>query len=263
MFGGAIQNYNNPLNGADFTMLSLNVVAQSSNPITTIPATLVSINPYSQTNIDENRQFNFTSTGGQSGPFLINGNTFNMSQVNHIIPLNNKEIWSFTNQTPIAHPFHIHDVQFNILEINGVAPPLHMQGWKDILLIPGHMGSAKFIAKFDDFADANIPFMYHCHMLVHEDEGMMGQFTVVDDGSTGVETLETEIFSIYPNPANDKIQVKLKHSKSQEIQIIDIKGELMFKGILTEMISTIDVSKLSNGVYFIKVGSLTTKFIKQ
>jgi len=188
MGGGAIQNYNNNhLNGADFTMLSLNVIAQTLNPITTIPATLVSVNPYSQSNVDENRQFTFTSTGGQSGPFLINGNTFDMSQVNYVIPLNNKEIWSFTNQTPIAHPFHIHDVQFNILEINGAAPPLHMQGWKDILLIPGHMSTAKFITKFEDFADDNIPFMYHCHMLVHEDEGMMGQFTVVDNNTLIVD----------------------------------------------------------------------------
>jgi len=264
MGGAAIQNYNNnPLNGADFTLLSLNIVSQTLNPISTIPSTLVSVNPYSQTNIDENRQFTFTSTGGQSGPFLINGNTFDMSQVNHVIPLNNKEIWSFTNQTPIAHPFHIHDIQFNILEINGAAPPLHMQGWKDILLIPGHQGNAKFIAKFDDFADANVPFMYHCHMLVHEDEGMMGQFTVVDEGATGVATLETELFSIYPNPANDKIQVKLKNSVNQEIQIIDVKGELMFKGILTEMISTIDVNELSNGIYFITINNTTTKFIKQ
>jgi len=184
MGGGAIQNYNNNhLNGADFTMLFLNVIDQTLNPITTIPATLVSVNPYSQSNVDENRQFTFTSIGGQSGPFFINGNTFDMSQVNYVIPLNNKEIWSFTNQTPIAHPFHIHDVQFNILEINGAAPPLHMQGWKDILLIPGHMSTAKFITKFEDFADDNIPFMYHCHMLVHEDEGMMGQFTVVDNNT--------------------------------------------------------------------------------
>jgi hypothetical protein len=100
-------------------------------------------------------------------------------------------------------------------------------------------------------------------MLVHEDEGMMGQFTVVDEGSTGVEILETELFSIYPNPANDKIQVKLKNSINQEIQIIDVKGELMFNGKLTEMLSTIDVSKLSKGIYFVTVGNTTTKFIKQ
>lgn len=58
-----------------------------------------------------------------------------------------------------------------------------MQGWKDVVLIPGHMGEAKFITKFEDFADPEIPYMYHCHMLVHEDEGMMGQFLVVDNSS--------------------------------------------------------------------------------
>ena len=56
----------------------------------------------------------------------------------------------------------------------------------------------------------------------------------------------------------DRTEVPIK-----EIQIIDVKGGLMFQGILTEMISTIDVRKLSNGIYFIKAGSTTTKFIKQ
>jgi hypothetical protein len=49
------------------------------------------------------------------------------------------------------------------------------------------MSTAKFITKFEDFADDNIPFMYHCHMLVHEDEGMMGQFTVVDNNTLIVD----------------------------------------------------------------------------
>ena len=71
------------------------------------------------------------------------------------------------------------------------------------------------------------------------------------------------MFSIYPNPANDKIQIKLKNSINQEIQILDIKGSLMFNGKLTEMLSTIDVSKLSKGIYFVTVGNTRTKFIKQ
>jgi len=120
----------------------------------------------------------------------------------------------------------------------------------------------QFITKFDDFADANIPFMYHCHMLVHEDEGMMGQFTVVDDGSTGVETLETEIFSIYPNPANDKIKVKLKNSINQEIQIIDVKGKLILESTLNTNEGNIDVSHLNSGVYFIKTTNKNFKFFK-
>ncbi len=264
MGGGSIPNYtNNPLNGADFTMLSLNVIAQTANPITTIPTALVPTNPHSQTNIDATRQFTFTSTGGQNGPFLINGNTFDMSQINYAIPLNNKEIWSFTNQTPIAHPFHIHDVQFNILEINGAIPPLHMQGWKDILLIPGHMGSAKFIAKFEDYADENIPFMYHCHMLVHEDEGMMGQFTVVDNNTSTNNIIKNDLFSVFPNPANNNLTVQLEELDNSNIEIYDTKGSLLYEEHLYENTLNIDISKLSKGVYFIKINNITSKFIKE
>ena len=264
MGGGAIQDYNNnPLNGADFTMLSLNVIAQTPTPITTIPATLVSVKPYSQSNVDENREFTFTSTGGQSGPFLINGNSFDMSQVDHIIPLNNKEIWSFTNQTPIAHPFHIHDVQFNILEINGTSPPLHMQGWKDVLLIPGHQGNAKFITKFDDFADANVPFMYHCHMLVHEDEGMMGQFTVVDNDDTRIDFTGNSVFSLYPNPATNQINIQLINGEDALALLFDISGRLLLQTRLSKTQKLIDLSALTSGIYFVKVKNTTVKFVKQ
>jgi hypothetical protein len=203
------------------------------------------------------------SSTGLSGPFFINNNPFDMGVINEVIDLNNTEVWTLTNQTMIAHPFHIHDIQFQILEIEGVAPPAHQAGWKDVVLVPAEMGSVKFITKFEDFADPIIPFMYHCHIIGHEEEGMMGQFTVVDNEPASVETLETELFSIYPNPANDKIQIKLKNSINQEIQILDIKGSLMFNGKLTEMLSTIDVSKLSKGIYFVTVGNTRTKFIKQ
>jgi bilirubin oxidase len=263
MGGGAIQNYNNnPLNGADFTLLAINVIAQTSNPITSIPNALVPTNAYSQTNVDETRQLHFTSTGGQSGPFLINGNSFDMSQINYVIPLNNKEIWSFTNQTPIAHPFHIHDVQFNILEINGNPPPAHMQGWKDILLIPGHMGTAKFITKFEDYADPNTPFMYHCHMLVHEDEGMMGQFTVVEDGTNTTNIIENNLFTIYPNPADNMLSIELSDFENKTAKIYDTKGSLLYENNLNKSISTIDISKLNKGIYFIRINNTTSKFIK-
>ena len=265
-----IQDYNNnPLNGADFTMLTLNVGAPTANAITSVPTSLANVPAYNQANVDVNRQFTFSPDGGMgsstglSGPFFINNNPFDMGVINEVINLNNTEVWTLTNQTMIAHPFHIHDIQFQILEIEGQAPPAHQAGWKDVVLVPAQMGSVKFITKFEDFADPVIPFMYHCHIIGHEEEGMMGQFTIVDNGSTGVETLETELFSIYPNPANDKIQVKLKTTENQEVEILDIKGSLMFKGILTEMTSTIDVSKLSNGIYFITIDNTTKKIIKQ
>jgi len=265
-----IQDYdNNPLNGADFTMLTLNVGAPTTNAITSAPTTLVTVNAWNPANVDISRSFTFSPDGGMggptglSGPFFINNNPFDMGVINEVIDLDNIEIWTLTNQTMIAHPFHIHDIQFNILEIDGAAPPAHQAGWKDVVLVPAQMGSVKFITKFEDFADPVIPFMYHCHIIGHEEEGMMGQFTVVENGSTGVETLETEFFSIYPNPANDKIQIKLKNLENQEVEILDVKGGLMFKGKLIEMLSTIDVSKLSNGIYFVKLQNEILKFVKR
>ena len=82
------------------------------------------------------------------------------------------------NQSPIAHPFHIHDVQFYVLSINGAAPPPHLAGRKDVIHVPAGNSVVRFITQFETFYDDHIPYMYHCHMLMHEDDGMMGQFLV-------------------------------------------------------------------------------------
>ncbi|MBK6629522.1 MAG: multicopper oxidase domain-containing protein [Flavobacteriales bacterium] len=85
----------------------------------------------------------------------------------------------------MTHPIHIHDIQFNILERDGVAPDPWESGWKDVVMVPGLQGSVRVITRFDDFADPDMPYMYHCHLLMHEDEGMMGQFLVVDPNGIG------------------------------------------------------------------------------
>jgi len=84
-----------------------------------------------------------------NGNFLINGTPFNMGLINEIIPLNNTEIWSITNQSPIAHQFHIHDVQFYILDRNGSPPDLTEQGRKDVIMI-NPMETVRFITKFEE-----------------------------------------------------------------------------------------------------------------
>ncbi|MBC8266454.1 MAG: multicopper oxidase domain-containing protein [Flavobacteriales bacterium] len=258
----------NPLNGADFPLLTLNIGAPTANAVTSIPATLVNVTQWSQANVDENRQLDFSVAGGMggptglTGPFLINNAPFDMNVINYQIPINNVEIWTLNNQSMISHPFHIHDVQFNILEINGVPPPAHMQGWKDMVLVPAFMGSAKFITKFEDFTDPVTPWMYHCHIITHEDTTMMGQFTVVDAVSS-VQLIENNAFSIFPNPANSHLNIELKDVINPKVEIKDLTGKIMFKGILNKQTSTIDVSKLSNGIYFIKINNTTSKFIKQ
>lgn len=180
--GQVIPGYNlNPLNGSNFSVLQINVIQTNSNPVTTIPSSLVNHNVWTTQEADTIRNFVFTGPMGAGailGPFRINGAFFDMDIINEYVNFNNVEIWVLRNQTPIAHPFHIHNVQFYILDINGVPPPDNMRGRKDVVLVRGGNTVVRFITKFETFYDEEFPYMYHCHMLTHEDSGMMGQFIV-------------------------------------------------------------------------------------
>jgi bilirubin oxidase len=179
--GGSLPDYsNNKLNGANFNILKIDVIAPTLNPITIIPSTLISNSSFPVSTANVTRVLTFTSIGGMmsaAGPFVINGTSFSMDIINYNIPLNNTEIWELRNQTLIAHPFHIHDVQFYLLDRNGNQVPLNERGRKDVVLVEP-METVRFITKFEDFANSTVPFMYHCHLLTHEDDGMMGQFLV-------------------------------------------------------------------------------------
>lgn len=75
----------------------------------------------------------------------------------------------------LPHSMHLHDVQFQILDRNGTTPPPHERGRKDTVLIqPGE--TVRIISKSVDYTGV---YMYHCHLLEHEDNGMMGQLEVV------------------------------------------------------------------------------------
>jgi bilirubin oxidase len=256
----------NHLNGANFSLLDINVVAPTESPVTEIPATLVASTSWDTSVIDNERSISMgTGSGGPgsiTGPFMLNGVEFDMNVINEVIDLDDMEVWTITNQTPIAHPFHIHDIQFNILELNGQAPPPHMGGWKDVVLVSAQMGSAKFVTRFEDFADPVVPYMYHCHILVHEEGGMMGQFVVVDpNGINGV--IENEEFSIYPNPASDNIKIELINAGEETISVRDISGRIVMTSNIFGVSTSMDISSFTAGVYFVTVGNTTARFIKE
>mgnify|MGYP006145950441 CR=1 FL=1 len=182
--GQTITNYtSNPLNGADFNVLQINVQAPTMNPVTAISSTLIDHNPWAESEANTTRTLVFEPVNmgptAIQGPFTINGAEFDMDVINYEIPFENIEIWVLNNQSPISHPFHIHDVSFYILDINGNPPPPHLRGRKDVVHVPAGNGTVRFIAKFDDYYSDEFPYMYHCHMLTHEDGGMMGQFLVM------------------------------------------------------------------------------------
>lgn len=109
--------------------------------------------------------------------FSINHQYMNMQLINFGVKLGSTEIWTFVNQSGMAHPLHYHGVSFQIIDVNGSPPEPQVAGWKDTVLVR-HGQTVRVIAEFKHPASKQYPFMYHCHILEHEDNGMMGQFTV-------------------------------------------------------------------------------------
>ena len=107
--------------------------------------------------------------------FAINGLAMDPAVINERVRKGTVEIWRVTRDK-MDHPFHVHGTSFQILSQNNRRPPLEDQGWKDTVEV-GY-GWTDLIMKFDQTATVAFPFMYHCHVLEHEDAGMMGQFTV-------------------------------------------------------------------------------------
>lgn len=112
---------------------------------------------------------------GMMGGFAINGRPFDMDRLNFEIAQGSLESWRVRSPM-LAHPFHIHGVHFQILSENEREPSVQNRGWKDTVLVDGEV---ELLVRFDQTASREKPFMFHCHILEHEDRGMMGQFAVV------------------------------------------------------------------------------------
>lgn len=249
----------NALNGADFPLTSFTVGTQTLDPITTIPSSLVPTLPLNEADADITRNFILEpETMGPlpmiEGPFTINGALMDMDVINVTIPLDNTEIWSFTNNTMVGHPVHIHDVEFNILDRNGSAPDAWETGWKDVIYVPPQ-GSARAIMRFEDFTDPDMPYMYHCHMLMHEDEGMMGQFVVVDPNSVG-ENNANDALVVWPNPSTSVLNLRLPTIKgTAEIRLTDAAGRMVHSGTIstTNGAAIAQVEAVASGSYLLSI----------
>ena len=108
---------------------------------------------------------------------MINGQVMDHNRVDVSTSLDATEIWEIENLVGMDHPFHLHGFQFQVLDRNGVPEPF--RSWKDVVNVPRH-GAARFIVRY-----ANYPgkWMFHCHILDHEDHGMMGILEVREEGN--------------------------------------------------------------------------------
>ena len=213
--------------------------------------------------------------------------------------LNSTELWEVYNATGDAHPIHLHLVKFQVLNrqefsgtvvdkpqpqhngsegvggiLQGVAlmggvidPPAHEKGWKDTFIVPpGQVG--RLIATFDRPGR----YVWHCHILSHEDHEMMRVLNVgpilppPSGGKGGKKSAAVEQadqfgeFRLYPNPASDltTVDFALEESADVTVSIYGMDGRLMNTeklGYLNEGIKTIQVpvGHLDNGMYIFEL----------
>ncbi|HHS82637.1 MAG TPA: oxidase [Devosia sp.] len=161
-----------------FAFLELRPTGQlaDSGPV---PTTLASLAAPDASKAVNTRRFVLNMAGMMmNSRFTINNRQMDINYINETVRKDTSEIWEVSNTSPMSHPFHVHNTQFRILDRNGTPAQAHEAGRKDTVLV-APSETVRLLVRFDKYADPDLPYMYHCHILEHEDAGMMGQFTVV------------------------------------------------------------------------------------
>lgn len=190
------------LNGINFEVLQIHVVAPTANPVTTIPAALANVQPYPESSATNTRTKVISGTGmvGSMGTFLMNGEEWDMDVINDTIQLGATEIWEYINHSNMAHPMTMHGGVFYLLDRNGAPPEPWEAGPKSVVHVDKD-DTVRVIMRFANYTTDGWPLMYHCHNLGHINR-MMWQFIVVEPGS-GVQEVQPEQVVLYPNPGEE------------------------------------------------------------
>ncbi|KXK63870.1 copper oxidase [Micromonospora rosaria] len=146
------------------------VAAGTLRPSPALPATLAPQPPAPQPTGDP---FRLTM-----GDFTFNGRTMEMQRLDRVVGTGTVERWEIVNSQLIPHNFHVHGSSFHVVDVDGEAPPAHLRGVKDTVYVAPN-STVNLAVSFLPYSDARYPYMFHCHLLAHEDSGMMGQFVTV------------------------------------------------------------------------------------
>lgn len=225
------------------------IVGPSAGPLSPIIAFPIPLNPSEQPPLSEvtrerTKTFRRDRFAGNNTPlYNIDSTLMDMMVVNDVVKVDSTELWTIDNKSDRAHPWHIHDIHFWVTEIIDAAGdnlseddyPELFDGPKDNVLVqPGWKLS--YIATFDDFGTEVAPdssYMYHCHILPHEDNGMMGQFVVWNGVGNGWPTsvrdnaLSTIRMDVFPNPARDVLYLDGTSNRESTLRFIDMNGRLV------------------------------------
>ena len=116
------------------------------------------------------------ANGAMTMNFLIDGKSFDMNRIDLKARVGEVELWEIYNGSDMDHPLHIHGTQFQIVEREkkGKKTPVQFLAWKDTVNI-----TSKETVRIKLRYSTPGLRMYHCHILEHEDNGMMGTLDVV------------------------------------------------------------------------------------
>ena len=264
---------------------------QPMNPVTSLPATL---KPYdiAPGSIFKTRSKNLYGASNSGGLWSIDSIPMMMNVINDTVLVNTKEEWIINNTTDKAHPWHIHKVQFQVTEYVGKVGipdgtggfmdsvgtftypnlPNELFGYKDVQLIRDS-AELTYVARFDSFPSPwdmdslfTHGFMYHCHILTHEDHSMMHQFVVVDSlvPTTSINEEEKKTLVLYPNPATNSINFKGDFTDAGILRFYDISGKLLDEMDMQSLPgSTIPLGHLPKGVITVEYESGNVRFVKK
>ncbi len=139
-----------------------------------LPATLLPFVDLSTVPIDRRRVVTFQVRPNRT--FQVDNKVFDMNRLDQLMDLGSTEEWVVKNASAVWHPFHIHVNPFQVMSINGQAVKAH--GYRDTISVPPQ-GEVVLRSRFPDYTG---DFVFHCHILSHEDKGMMQLIAVTANG---------------------------------------------------------------------------------
>ncbi|RKN37822.1 multicopper oxidase family protein [Micromonospora endolithica] len=158
-----------------FDVLQLRA-ADTLAPSPEVPVDLVPADRLDPASAVTTRRLEFLGRG-------VNGRSMRLDRIDFAVTRDTTEVWEVENVDGTPHNFHVHDTQFQVLSVGGAAPPPELSGDKDTVYLAPRQ-PVRIALRFTDHSDPDVPYMYHCHLLWHEDNGMMGQFVVVAPGQS-------------------------------------------------------------------------------
>ena len=147
-------------------LLSIRVGPRGSSTYTA-PRDLRSIAPIDQLRVDRRRTVTLGAMGMGTSAFVIDGKGFAPDRTDTSAVLGTTEEWTLRNNSMMDHPFHLHVWPFRVVSRSDGSPD---PGWRDTVNVPAG-GSVVIRIPFADIPGRTV---YHCHILDHEDLGMMG-----------------------------------------------------------------------------------------